>query len=585
MRYLLGDSSDAGIEVNYLALLKDVIDCAVVLLEHEGTIASASDRRRGFEKEAAVVLAALGELSQRTTELAEVVATEQGENAIGRCALAIVTATREAVAKETSGVKSALAVDLAKVEQDDLQLRSRSTEIVEKLLRVHELPAADSTIEVTWVGAAVKALARQITPYGVEATVGLEIPAGSALVPDLRVDKLAESAEVSAREVGGWLKKNDKLVPYKIGRYHIVKVTAAGSTVVRLRSTGEATSGGFELVLAPTGDITIESVMGEPVRELAVDPANKPALEAMLTKLDAAVRGLGERRTGPVTLALDGKPFAEAPRAGVLAERLVNAVAPTVHRIMAHSRSPGELVLRRMLGEDRREEIFVPVADLTRRWARLGQAGREVFSPLRLEADPSAPVPEHSGPQRRSMQTSGPTTRPRVPTAGMLPPVPPGARPSGVTPGPPASPSPAALAVAPTGAATLAATGSQPVPAPTTPTAAVPPGAPDLAAQPDVSGEIESADQPDSAEGIPLDEDALSEELDELVDEPTSEARPLETLPSVAEAIARATQSGSVEARQQKLDLLNDPVKYARLSAAIEAALGDIEDDEPPAHS
>ncbi len=39
------DSSESGLELNYLAFLKDVIDGSVVLLENEGVIAASSDRR------------------------------------------------------------------------------------------------------------------------------------------------------------------------------------------------------------------------------------------------------------------------------------------------------------------------------------------------------------------------------------------------------------------------------------------------------------------------------------------------------------------------------------------------------------
>jgi len=113
----------------------------------------------------------------------------------------------------------------------------------------------------------------------------------------------------------------------------------------------------------------------------------------------------------------------------VLAERLILAVSPMVHKIASHSRSPGELVLRRMLGEDRREEIFVTTAELAKRWSALPAGAREVFAPLRLEADPAAPAPDVSGPHRRTQPVTGAIQRPRSIT-GSLPPLPPGARPA-----------------------------------------------------------------------------------------------------------------------------------------------------------
>ncbi len=615
MRFLLGDSTDAGLEVNYLQVVKDVIDCSVGLLEHEGMMATAGDRRRTLERDATIVMAALKELGERSTELAEAVAKEHHENSIGRCAEAIVASTRVTVETELADVRAVLAADLAKVAQDDQALRAKGAEGIDKLLRAHELPAAERITEVTWAAASVTAVMRQKTPYGVEATVGLEIPAGSELTVDLRVDRLAEHAELATLEVGGgWLKKSDKLVPYKIGRYHVVKVTAgaAGDTVVRLRATADLTSAGFELVRQASGEVAVETVTGEPVRELTIDPAQRGAVVALVTKLDAAVRGLADRKTGLVQVTVDGKAVAEQARSGVLAERLIHAIAPTVKRIAAHSRNPDELVLRRMLGEDRREEIFVPVADLTRRWAKLPDAARDVFAQLGLHGDPAAPRPEVSGPQRRVTQTSAPTNVARAGTAPP-PPQPPSGRSHSNTAGmpgmlvAPASAStravtrtiPAAVAPAPTPAPSPSTSGTtstsvmSKLPSPTS--AAVTPGAVALASVWGVAGEPEpeasAAGAEPGAAAVPaaVDEE-LAEDADlvEEVDEDGTGARatgsqPTQNLSGAAESQSRNEQSRSEQSqsRQARLDRLNDPVQHARLSAAIEAALGDIDDDKP----
>jgi len=428
VHFLMGDSSESGLEFNYLAFLKDVIDCAVVLLDNEGVIAASSERKRGCERDAATVIAALGELGRRTLDVSEPVAREHKDNAIGRCATAIATATREAIEREATQIRTSLAADLAEIDKLDQRQRARNTEVLDKLLRGHELPLAEKTWEVVFSASAVKAAFRQRTSFGVEAILGLEIPPASVLQPDLRVDKLVEHAELSALEVGGWLRKSDKLVPHKIGRYVIGKIVVGADVTIRLRATPEADGPGFDLVKSRTGEILIESVSGEPARELTIDDTNRPALKLLAEKLEAAVRLLGDRRTGVASVQIDNVALAEHPHPRVLAERLILAVAPMVHKIAKHSRSPGELVLRRMLGEDRREEIFVTTAELVKRWSALPAPAREVFAPLGLEADPAAPVPDLSGPHRRTQPVTGAIQRPRSIT-GSLPPLPPGTRP------------------------------------------------------------------------------------------------------------------------------------------------------------
>jgi hypothetical protein len=89
----------------------------------------------------------------------------------------------------------------------------------------------------------------------------------------------------------------------------------------------------------------------------------------------------------------------------VLAQRLIAVIAPTVQQIAQRSRSPGELVLRRPLGDNRREEIFISTADLLKRLDGLPLHAREVFAPLRLGGEPGvAPVDEPRRPARPAVE-------------------------------------------------------------------------------------------------------------------------------------------------------------------------------------
>ncbi|MBA3457309.1 MAG: hypothetical protein H0T42_29780, partial [Deltaproteobacteria bacterium] len=427
MHFLMGDSTESGLDYNYLAFLKDVIDASVVLLENEAVIAASIDRKKSCERDAAIVVGALGELGRRTLEMIKPVAKEHSDNAIGRCATAIAAAAREAVDREAQQIRTALAVDLAEIDKVPLQLRAKNADVLDKLLRSHDLPLSEKTHEVVFATGSVHAAMRQRTMFGVDSMVAIEIPPSSLLQPDLRVDKLVDNAELGALEVGGWLRKSDKLVALKIGRYVIGKVVVGNHVTVRLRAAIDADSPAFDLVLTRTGEVLIENVSGEPARELTIDEAHRPTLKALAEKLEAAVRKLGDRRVGAAAVQIDGVPLAEHAHPGTLAERLILAVAPMVHRIAKHTRSPGELVLRRMLGEDRREEIFVTTAELVKRWSGLPPASREVFAPLRLEADPAAVVPEVSGPHRRTAMVTGAYQRARS-TTNSMPPPPPGAR-------------------------------------------------------------------------------------------------------------------------------------------------------------
>jgi hypothetical protein len=67
-----------------------------------------------------------------------------------------------------------------------------------------------------------------------------------------------------------------------------------------------------------------------------------------------------------------------------LIERLLLVLAPLVRDLSAHSLSPSELVLRRMIGDDRREEIFVTKAELRAKFSDLEEDDRRLFDVLDL---------------------------------------------------------------------------------------------------------------------------------------------------------------------------------------------------------
>jgi len=63
-----------------------------------------------------------------------------------------------------------------------------------------------------------------------------------------------------------------------------------------------------------------------------------------------------------------------------------------VQEIAWRSRSATELVLKRLLADDRREEIFVTKVELTKKFEPLPQNLRRVFDPLGLSDEPASPA-------------------------------------------------------------------------------------------------------------------------------------------------------------------------------------------------
>ena len=70
---------------------------------------------------------------------------------------------------------------------------------------------------------------------------------------------------------------------------------------------------------------------------------------------------------------------------------MVNVLAPIVQEIARRSGAPGELVLRRDVGEGRREEIYITKAELHEKVMSLPHTLRGVFDPFELMEGPRSP--------------------------------------------------------------------------------------------------------------------------------------------------------------------------------------------------
>jgi hypothetical protein len=393
MGYLLGDSTDSGLEFNFLDFTRDVVECAAVLVEAELELVTTIDKRAERERVRAEDIKAIKALGLRAAEAVAPTAMEQPNTPAGRCAGVIAAAVKDSVDREIATARAALASDLEELDRADKRVRTKNRDVLEKLLRAHDLPTVEKTYEVVWTASAVKATMQERATFGVAAVLALDIPASSLLAPDLRVDRVVDGVEVHAVEIGGWLKKADKVVPHKLGRYHITRVAVGADVTIRVQSTLESSALGFTITVRGNEPMLVER-HGDGAKEFTIEDQDKAKLCQLAAKLEKEVRALDAHRGELMSVEVDGKPIAEHAHPRELAERLIRTIAPTVQNIARHSRSPGELVLRRLLGGNRREELFMATSELVKLYERLPEHGRAVFAPLELDGKPYVAPPE-----------------------------------------------------------------------------------------------------------------------------------------------------------------------------------------------
>ena len=413
MRYLFGDSTESALEFNYLAFLRDAIDACVVIVQADAGLAAGRERKAARERAASEAIGAVEAFGKSAVHLAEPVARGSTEAPVGRAAASVVVAANDAVRRETAQARAALQADLELIDGEAHRLRGRCVAALGALLQAHDLPDATQSLLVRWNGTAYEARLKQRAKFGVEALIQLDIPSSSIFAHDVRIDRIADAVEIHAPESAGWLKKEVKMVPHKLSRHHVTEVIVdRGGVTFKARATPEAGAAGFDVRVSRKGEVEVQRA-GEDGLEFTTDDRDVGKLTLLAEKIEEAANALREHRGELAGAQLDASPLADHAHPQVLAERLIEAMAPVVREIAQHSLSPHELVLKRLLADDRREEIFVSKAELAQKLEALPAAQRKVFAPLALD-DGEAPAPERAA--RRTMPPPPPPP-PRVPPA------------------------------------------------------------------------------------------------------------------------------------------------------------------------
>jgi hypothetical protein len=337
-------------------------------------------------------------------------------------------------------LRTALEAEIAKRDAQAMQERDGGVKALEALLVKHELPdmAVDLHLAVTG-GTRYACRARVKTGFGLEAVLDLDVPAGNLFDKLVRVDRLAERLDIQAPEIGGWLHKEVKRKTQHLEKLHIsdLSIGPSGATV-KLRVGADGTGTGFDVVFskeAPLVRVTrIEQQEASTEEAFDVDDADAKKLLAICDKLAKAATELIAHRKRLIEAKIDGEPMRAHAKPTLLVERLIATMAPVVQEIAARSQSPDELVLRRLLSGDRREEIFMSKSELKAKLEHLIDANRTMFDPLWIQALPAKTPASDKPAAAAAPHAQNIRYRPGTPAHGSPLPV------GGVTPPPTAVP-------------------------------------------------------------------------------------------------------------------------------------------------
>ena len=431
MNYLYGDSTTSTLKSNFLEFLRDAIDFAVFVLQADTRMKEGRVRVRVLGEESD---AESGRLERFITSVSR--AVQDGEKGApgsptalcgDRLASLIVDAHRASI----DGIRHDLSEAIARIEADEAAGRDACVKALGELLAPHDPPDASTVLrlglldsgryDATLEGKAEPALAW---------TLEVGVPDGHAWSSPMRVERLLPHLEIRAPQLAGWISKEVKVRPLRIERYVVTRLVD-DATTVRVELRTEPTSGvGVDFEVDPDkGAVTKAQRVGpaddQSVGVFDLQVEDVPLVVELAQKLRESLGGL-ERRAN-VAATFDGAEFRTLPTFVDFVERLVAMMAPICQEISARSLTPNELVIRRLLSNDRREEIFVAKATLREKLAVLPAESRALFAPLGLDvvqqSKPSAP-PSEPPPVRSELPPSAPPPpipKPPAPAAPKLP--------------------------------------------------------------------------------------------------------------------------------------------------------------------
>jgi hypothetical protein len=401
MSRVYGDSTPFPHDIDYIHMLRDGVDCAVRLLSAQHTIRVAEERADSAERAMRTEVAELNTLFERVQSAASK-PTPEGMEVVARAAGQIAAGARAVVDGAVRELEAHVGVEVSQSGQVVDKARESSGAAIEQFLERHAPPDSRLCLQLTANPELNAGHVNLITPYGVTAVFGVAIPPTHAWARPRRVGDFVAHIEIQMPKESGFISKRMEMAPQRLERMFISDVSfAERSGMMRVRK-GPGTGSGYEvrididsgvdLAICPLReDGTVEDQ--HPLVLLGNDQATILSLWQSVVQSSADLMHLRQRM---VSAAFNGRPLLELDAPRLVAEALINHMAPVISEISRRSGAPGELVLRRNLSEGRREETYCTHAELLERIMILPPDLRAVFSALHLSNPGGSALPPAS---------------------------------------------------------------------------------------------------------------------------------------------------------------------------------------------
>ncbi len=386
--YRYGDGTPFPLDENFIETLTTAVETCtnafLPLAELDTRRDRARDTRKGGDRE-----------TQKLAELERDVLAALGNHLGDKKPATSITAQ---LAEKLGGTVRATIADSkkqieARIAQTEAQAAPRTAGdgVVKALgpfFEVHTLPK--TTWIMSWDARGNEVAADAVATAGrLGASFSLAVDSYRA---PIRVDTLAEAVIVHMMRKGMFGKA--KPAPIDLGKYVLVAYErTANERVLTLKENANKASTGLRFAVVEAG-ATWVSISATGDAEGEPNPLDVDDIDAVRRLADGATNALKDLVTKRrlVDLSLGGVPIADLVEPRTVPFELLAQLTPLARSIRERSRMSGELVLKRDIGDNRREELFVPRATLAAQFARLPHEYCKPFEDMGISGEETSPA-------------------------------------------------------------------------------------------------------------------------------------------------------------------------------------------------
>lgn len=420
MRYLYGDATPFPLEENFIETLSAATDACVALFQADLEMRDRQERAVAMRERAAEELGYLDGLSHAVeTALAPMLPTDEALYAaqrtagtISRSARAAIEQAREGVARERdAAIKSTIGSDLS----------NRVQKALADFLLMHQLPG--TCWDISWsydVESGQNTLSLSSSAEcGVQAAFTGSLPADERWSVPLRISDIDPLTHLAIQRNAGWLSRLFKGSTERITGFYITQVEMrSGQARFRVHRQLKANAAGYEIRVrgASQGSPQVYPLGSDETEPLPVYGDDAVNVTGLWNSIESELRALVRHRARMTRAFLRGQSLAELEEPGELAEVILMTLAPIVREMRLRSRVPGELVLKRDLGNGRREELFVPRQALESKFESLPHEQQRYFHAAGLGGEATVDFVHRTYPREPEQRSTDevPTQVPRL---------------------------------------------------------------------------------------------------------------------------------------------------------------------------